>query len=208
MLKCKQISLVVSVVGSGVNCFPPEPNFRLYCIHNTNSSTNITQPQPTTTPITKTHFTIHYESPGTFFTKYINVKPQSKKTSFHQRLHIRQIFNDKSADFFKAVGAPTPQRKTLFIPSIPKLKFCFFVCTAVSLFFGTQYHIFVARAFCNEKKTTNKIARWHFPALQRLWFPITTAAVVFWSRFMAQDSCPTEDPKHPQVDRQPESRRI
>ena len=32
--------------------------------------------------------------------------------------------------------------------------------------------------------------------------------VVFWSRFMAQDSCPTEDPKHPQVDRRPESRRI
>ena len=32
--------------------------------------------------------------------------------------------------------------------------------------------------------------------------------VVFWSRFMAQDSCPAEDPQHPQVDRRLETRRI
>ena len=37
---------------------------------------------------------------------------------------------------------------------------------------------------------------------------VVITSVVFWSRFMAQDSCPTEDPKHFQVDRRPELRSI
>ena len=103
-------------------CFQPEPNFRRYCIHNSNSSTNITQPQSPKSPTTSAHFTIHYEPPGTFFTKYVNVKPQPKTGPFYQRQHNRQIPNDSSAECFKAVGTPTPQKsaKDLFHTFHPK----------------------------------------------------------------------------------------
>ena len=103
-------------------CFPPEPEFRLYCIHTSNSTTNITQPKITTAPTAQTNFTVHYEPPGLFFTKCINVKPQPKKTSFHQRLHIKQIPNKESAEFFKAVSTQHHKnsQKTFITPSIPK----------------------------------------------------------------------------------------